>query len=295
MRTLVIGLCAVIASASSAQDLAAVEIELIDLGDGIAMLIGQGGNIGLSVGKDGSFLIDDQFAPLTPKIRASVKAFGGGPVRFVLNTHFHGDHTGGNERLGESGAVIVAHHNVRERMSQEQRNGLTGSVTPPSPALALPVLTFGEDVAFHLNGHTLRAHHVPSAHTDGDAIVYIEEPNVLHMGDAYFAGQYPYIDIDGGGSIDGMIDAAETGLSLSDPETRVIPGHGPLSSRAELAAYRDMLVAVRLAVQREIAAGHTVAQAVAARPTRELDARWATGFMKPEAIVRVVYRSLEQR
>ena len=288
--TALLGLC--LAGAAGAQNLEGVEIETVDLGDGVAMLVGQGGNIGLSVGDDGSFLIDDQFAPLTPKIRAAVEAFGGGPVRFVVNTHFHGDHSGGNEPLARAGAVVVAHDNVRARMSTPQHNALRGTSTPPSPPAARPLLTYGDAVTFHLNGQTIRAVHVPHAHTDGDSIIHVAGANVLHMGDTYFAGMYPYIDVDGGGSIDGLIAAAGRGLELADDETRIIPGHGPLSTRADLEAYRDMLVALRAAVQEQIDAGRSSEEAIAARPTRALDPVWATGFMKPEYIVRVVYRSL---
>ena len=288
--TALLGLC--LAGAAGAQNLEDVEIETVDLGDGVAMLVGQGGNIGLSVGDDGSFLIDDQFAPLTPKIRAAVEAFGGGPIRFVVNTHFHGDHSGGNEPLARAGAVVVAHDNVRARMSTPQHNALRGTSTPPSPPAARPLLTYGDAVTFHLNGKTIRAVHVPHAHTDGDSIIHVAGANVLHMGDTYFAGMYPYIDVDGGGSIDGLIAAAGRGLELADDETRIIPGHGPLSTRADLEAYRDMLVALRAAVQEQIDAGRSSEEAIAARPTRALDPVWATGFMKPEYIVRVVYRSL---
>jgi cyclase len=279
----------------SAQDFDAVEIETIELGDGLAMLVGAGGNIGVSVGADGAFLIDDQFAPLSARIRAAVSALGADEIRFVINTHWHGDHTGGNEILGQGGAVIVAHDNVRERMSTEQVQKIRGRTIPASPGAALPVITFSAGATLHLNGHAIRAVHVPHAHTDGDALIHIADANVLHMGDTYFQGAYPYIDLDSGGSLQGVIAAADVALGLANETTKIVPGHGKLSNAAELREYRGMLVAVRNAVAAELAAGKSVEEVVAAKPTAALDAKWATGFIKPDQIVGIAAASLSAR
>jgi glyoxylase-like metal-dependent hydrolase (beta-lactamase superfamily II) len=272
-----------------------VEISTTVLGSGFFMLSGAGGNIGVSVGSDGVFLIDDQFAPLTPKIRSAVAALGEGSIRFVLNTHWHGDHTGGNENLGEAGALIVAHHKVRERMSTPQFMEAFQRRVPASPSAALPVVTFGEEIAFHLNGHTLDVVHVAGAHTDGDSIVHVPSANVLHMGDAYFNGFYPFFDLSTGGSVEGMIAAMKLGLGLSDPETRIIPGHGALSNRSELEASVQMLTTVRDRVANAIAAGQSLDEVVASRPTADLDAEWGDGFLKPDRFVTFVYQSLSAR
>ena len=229
------------AQPSNAQDLADVEIETIDLGHGIAMLTGRGGNIGVSVGEDGVFLIDDQFAPLTDRIRAAVSRLSERPIRFLVNTHWHGDHTGGNENLGRAGVVIVAHAAVRERMSSEQYMVAFDRHTPPSPGPALPAITFGEEVTFHLNGDTIHVFHVDPAHTDGDSIVHFENAGVIHMGDTYFAGMYPFFDLSSAGSVKGMLAAVNRVLEIADNDTRIIPGHGPISNRKQLVAYRDML------------------------------------------------------
>ena len=227
--------------ALAAQNMDAVEIRAQSLGGGIYMLTGQGGNIGLSVGDDGVFIVDDQFAPLTDKILAAIADITSEPVRFVFNTHWHADHTGGNENLGRAGALIVAHENVRERMSMDQVLERIGRPAAESPAVAeasWPVLTFTEEVTFHLNGDELHAFHVENAHTDGDAIVHFKRANVVHMGDTFFRDRFPFIDTATGGSIDGMIAAAGTALAIMDAETQVIPGHGALSNRENLREYR---------------------------------------------------------
>ncbi|MFI5169976.1 MAG: MBL fold metallo-hydrolase, partial [Vicinamibacterales bacterium] len=186
---------AVPAAAQQQQDFSQVEIKAEKVTEGVYMLTGRGGNIGLSVGKSGSFLVDDQYAPLTDKILAVVKSVSPEPVRFLVNTHWHGDHTGGNENIGKAGVFIVAHENVRQRMSKEQFKAVFKSTTPPSPEAALPVVTFGEGVTFHWNGDEIRVYHVPPAHTDGDSIVVFRKANVVHMGDLFFNGMYPFIDV----------------------------------------------------------------------------------------------------
>ncbi len=218
-------------------------ISTVPVAPGVYMLTGQGGNIGVSVGEDGAFLIDDQFAPMVAQIRAAVQKLTPAEVRFVINTHWHGDHTGGNERLGRAGAVIVAHENVRARMSVEQFQKAFNQKVPASPKAALPVITFTRDLTLHWNGDDVEVLHVPNAHTDGDAIVRFVKANVVHMGDVFFNGSYPYIDTGGGGSLAGTLAAVDRTLGLIDGQTKVIPGHGPLGDRAALQRYRDVLQA----------------------------------------------------
>ncbi len=221
-----------------------VEIIVQHLNDNIYAIFGQGGNIGMSVGDEGIFLIDDQFAPLTPKILAAIREINDGPIRFVLNTHWHGDHTGGNENLGDEGAMIIAHDNVRLRLIEGLDRG-NGRITPPAAEGALPVLTFNDQVSLFINGEEARAIHVENAHTDGDSLIYFRDANVLHAGDTYFSGRYPFVDITSGGSIDGLIAAIELALSFVDDDTIIIPGHGPISNKAELEVYLEMLTVSR--------------------------------------------------
>jgi len=282
-----------LSTAAAAQGFDDVTIETTAVADGVHMLVGAGGNLAISSGEDGVFLVDDQFAPLTDKIRAAIAGVNDGAVRFVLNTHWHGDHTGGNENFGKAGTLIVAHDNVRVRMSTEQFSAAFDRTTPPSPKDALPVVTFNDEVTFHLNGETIHAFHVPPAHTDGDSIVHFKNADVIHMGDLYFNGMYPYIDIDAGGSIDGVIAAAGRVLEMMADGTKLIPGHGPLSNRAELTAYRDMLSGVRNAVAEAMAAGKSADEIVAAGPTAPWDEVWGGGFMKPDVFTGIVARSLE--
>jgi cyclase len=291
------GILLLAASPALAQSdrLAAVEIRPTDLGNGVWMLTGAGGNMGLSVGPDATFLIDDQFAPLTPKIQAAVAAITDRPVRFVVNTHWHGDHTGGNENFGEAGAVIVAHDNVRRRMSTVQVSAVFGDTTPASPHAALPVLTFADAVTFHLNGQEIAVTHHPTAHTDGDAVIRFRAANVVHMGDLYFNGMYPFIDLESGGSAKGVLRAVESILAGVDDATRIIPGHGPLATRADLATYRDMLAGTIAAVASLVAEGKSREEALAAKPTAAWDAAWGGGFMKPDAYAGSLYDSLKGR
>jgi cyclase len=270
-----------------------VEIKPTDLGSGRARRPGAGANIGVSTGPDGVFLIDDQYAPLTEKIRAAISAISKEPVRFVLNTHWHGDHTGGNENLGEAGALILAHHHVRERLSTEQYQALRKRKIPASAESAWPVVTFEDGVTLHLNGQTIEATHVESAHTDGDSIVYFREADLLHMGDTYFSGMYPFIDTSSGGRIDGMIEAADRGLAIAGPKTRIIPGHGLLSNREELSSTRAMLIGVRDRVRNMIDESLDRAQVVASKPSQEFDGRYGGGFIKPDMFVGIVFDSLK--
>jgi len=270
-----------------------VEISAQKVADGVYLLQGVGGNIGASIGKDGIFLVDDQYAPLTEKITAALAAIDDGPVRFVLNTHWHGDHTGGNENLGRTGALIVAHDDVRTRMSVDQFVEIFEREVPASSPAALPVVTFNDTVTFHLNDDVIHVFHVPPAHTDGDSIVHFREADVVHMGDVYWNGMYPVIDYSAGGSIDGMIEAVEIALALVGPATRVIPGHGEISGRAELVAFRDMLRSARERIVPLVRSGKSLEEIVAAKPTAELDETWGQGFMKPEMFVKAVLGGLK--
>ena len=281
-----------VAPAQAQQDFAEVEVQTLPVSENVYMLTGSGGNIGLSVGDDGAFVVDDQYAPLTEKILAAIGERTDEPVRFVVNTHWHGDHTGGNENMGEAGALIVAHENVRARMSVEQFNEIWNRTTPPSPEGALPVITFTEAVTFHWNGDTIHVVHVGPAHTDGDAIIHFADANVVHMGDTFFNGMYPFIDTSSGGTLDGTIAAADRVLAMADDATKIIPGHGPLGTKADLQAYRDMLADVRSRMQALIDEGKTKEEIVADRPTADLDATWGGGFMQPDVWTGIVYDAM---
>jgi glyoxylase-like metal-dependent hydrolase (beta-lactamase superfamily II) len=290
-------LAAIIALASALpvaaqQDYSKVEIKTTKLSDTTYMMEGAGGNLGLSVGEDAVFLIDDQFAPLSPKITAAIARLTAKPVRFLLNTHWHFDHTGGNENFARAGAIVVAHENVRHRMSTDQFIEFMKMKEPASPRAALPVVTFAGSVTFHLNGDEMRALHIPRAHTDGDAIVHFAKSDVIHMGDVYFNGMYPFIDTSSGGTIQGVIAGCDRALAIASDSTRIIPGHGPLSNKAELKAYRDMLAIVAERIGKLVADGRTFEQIAAAKPLADLDEKWGKGFLKPEMFVSMVAQNM---
>ncbi len=261
-----------------------------DLGSGVYMLAGQGGNIGLSTGDDGAFVIDDQFARFVPTILENINALSGGPIRFVVNTHYHGDHSGGNAEMKAAGATIVAHDNVRARMSTDNENKLWGRTVKATAPEAWPTVTFSKTMTFHFNGQTVDVMHTPNAHTDGDAIVYFREADVLHMGDNFFNGMFPYIDVDAGGSVKGMIGALDTGLKTSGPNTKIIPGHGPLSSRADLRKTRDILVDIQKRVQARIDKGEsldTILQSGILSDYSDL-----ASFIDEKNMIKIAYRSI---
>ena len=273
---------------AAAQDWSKVEIKTTKLGDTTYMMEGAGGNLGLSIGEDAVFVIDDQFAPVSDKIMAAIAKLTAKPVRFVLNTHWHFDHTGGNENFAKAGAIVVAHENVRNRMGTDQLIEFLKMPQPASPKGALPVVTFAGSVTFHLNGDEIRVLHVPRAHTDGDAIVHFAKSDVIHMGDVYFNGMYPFIDTSSGGTIAGTIAACDLVLDIAKDSTRIIPGHGPLSNRAELKVYRDLLAAARDRIGKLVADGRKVEEIVAAKPMAEYDAKWGTGFIKADRFPEMV-------
>jgi cyclase len=290
-RIAALGLAA-LAAAAHAQDFSKVEIQATKVTETVYMLTGAGGNLGLSVGEDAVFLIDDQFAPLTPKINEAIAKLTRQPVKFLLNTHWHYDHTGGNENYGRAGTIIVAHENVRKRMSTDQVIEFFKQPIKAAPKAALPVVTFNGAVSFHLNGEEIRGIHVPRAHTDGDAIVHFLGSDVIHMGDVYFNGYYPFIDSSAGGTVDGVIAACDQVLGIATDKTRIIPGHGPLSNRAELKAYRDMLAAISGRIKKMIAEGRKLEEITASKVSADFDDKWGKGFIPPHKFAEMIAMGL---
>jgi glyoxylase-like metal-dependent hydrolase (beta-lactamase superfamily II) len=286
--------CLVATSAFAQQDFSKVQIKTIPVARGVYMLVGSGGNIGLSVGQDGAFLIDDQYAPLTDKILKAISAVTDKPVHFLVNTHWHYDHTGGNENIGKGDTIIVAHENVRKRLAKGQFMKVFNANIPPSPPKALPVITFDDSVTFHWNDETLEVVHARSAHTDGDAVIYFKSTNVVHVGDLFFNGIYPFIDGESGGSMEGVIAGVGEVLDRIDDNTKVIPGHGPLGNKTDLKAYRDMLAGVHERMTKLIKAGKHIDEIVAAKPTADYDAKWGGGFLKPDQWVQIVYSVMQK-
>jgi glyoxylase-like metal-dependent hydrolase (beta-lactamase superfamily II) len=269
-----------------------VQIKTIKTSGNVYMLMGSGGNIGVLAGDDGVFLVDDQFAPLTKKIKDAIGKFSDKEIRFVINTHWHYDHVGGNENLGETGSVIIAHENVRKRMSTDQFIKFFQSKVPAYPKVALPIITFTRDLKFHLNGEEVHVFHVKNAHTDGDAIIYFRNSNVIHTGDIYFSGIYPFIDTSTHGSVNGVIDAAQHVLSIINDDTKVIPGHGPLSNKAKLREYVDMLISLRAKITKLISSGKTLEEIQKAKPAQEFEEKWGHGLLTSDQFVQILYTDL---
>jgi cyclase len=292
MRTLTIVASLFIATAALAQqDFSKVEIKVEKVAAGIYMLTGAGGNIGVSTGEDGIVIIDDQFAPLAPKIKEALKGISDKPIRFILNTHYHGDHTGGNEVFGREG-TIIAHENVRKRLA----SGSTalGRETPPAPKGALPIITFNDRATVHFNGEDIRAIHLPSGHTDGDSVIEFPSAKVVHMGDDFFNGTFPFVDVQNGGSVSGLIKNVDTVLGRIDDGTKVIPGHGPLSDKKGLAAFGAMLKGTWAAVAAGKKGGQTLEQLKSAKVLAAWDS-WGTGFIKTDAWLELLFNEIDKR
>ncbi|MCB1185131.1 MBL fold metallo-hydrolase [bacterium] len=293
VRLAVILVCAAAGGFAAAQDrFADVKIEVTPVAGGVHMLTGAGGNMGLFVGEDGPFLVDDQYAPLSERIMAAIATVTDEPVTFVFNTHYHGDHTGGNEAFGETGSFLVSHANVRRRLTADQFSELLQRKNEAAAPGAWPVITFTDSLTFHWNGDEVRAFHVPHAHTDGDGVLHFPGANVVHSGDVIFFGLYPYIDTSAGGSIDGMIAGVERILGLCDDETRVIPGHGPLLGKAEVAAHLAMLKKARAQVAAAMADGSDLAAVLAKKPCAEWDESHGQVWLTSDQFVESVYASL---
>jgi glyoxylase-like metal-dependent hydrolase (beta-lactamase superfamily II) len=279
---------------SIAQEFDQVQIESIKVADGVYMLTGAGGNIGISAGKDGILMIDTQFAELREKIQSAISEIGRGPIRIVLNTNWHYDHSYGNEPLGISGALIIAHENTRMRMMSEQYFADFDMTIPVFPEKALPVMTFKNSLTLHFNDDEIDVVHIENAHSDADIAIYFRKANVIHTGDLFFSGTYPYIDVSHGGSTDGMIDASVRILSMIDENTKIIPGHGTLSNREGLIKFREMLITLRDRIKSQIEEGKTIEEVIASKPTAKFDEEWAQGI-QPEMIVGIIYNDLAKK
>jgi len=272
-----------------------VKIVPIKITEQIYMLKGSGGNIGVLIGAEGTLMIDNQFAPLSNKINGAIKTLSPGEIKFALNTHVHGDHSGGNENFNRMGAVLVAHDNVRERMMKEQVNTSTNRTTPPRDKQAWPLITFADKINFHLNGEDVILHHFDKGHTDGDVIVQFKNANVVHTGDAFVRYGYPYIDLSNGGSINGFVNTLDKILALIDDNTKVIPGHGELATKADVKKVRDGVADIRDQVAAALKKGTKIESITGLGITDKYEKEWGKGFVKGKDFVLVVAESLSAK
>jgi len=282
-------------TAGAQNNFDSVQIHTTPLAGTVSMMTGAGGNMGVCAGDDGAFLVDAEYAPLTQKIVSAVNEMTKKPIKYLFNTHYHGDHVSGNENFGKAGVTIVAHDNIRQRMSTDQFNPVFNMKTPAYPAAALPAITYTDEITFHINGEDIHCVHVPNAHTNGDGFVHFMKANVINTGDLFFNGIYPFIDVNAGGSINGMIAAADKILSMANADTKIIPGHGPLSNADGLRKFQKMLVGIRDNVQKLVKEGKSADEVKAAKPTKEYDAEWGNGFMKPDTFTGIVYSDLSKK
>jgi glyoxylase-like metal-dependent hydrolase (beta-lactamase superfamily II) len=277
-----------ISVAVAQQDFSKVEIKATKVAGNIYMLEGSGGNIGVCAGDDGIVIVDDQYAPLANKIKEALKGISDKPLKFVINTHFHGDHTGGNAEFG-SEATIIAHENVRKRL---KAGGTGAGAAKPAPKEALPIITFNDKTTVHVNGEDIRAIHFPHGHTDGDSVIFFTQANVVHMGDDFVTYGFPFVDVKSGGSISGMIAGDEKVLGMLQPDTKIIPGHGPLSTPAELRKFIDMLKETRAIVADGMKQGKTVQQLKDEHVLARFDSL-GKGFIKTDAWIDTLYNDVK--
>jgi cyclase len=282
-------------TAAQEQDFSKVEIKVQKVADGIYMLQGAGGNIGASVGEDGIVIVDDQFAPLVPKIQAALKGISDKPVRFVLNTHYHFDHTGGNLDFGKANSTIVAHENVRKRLAQGSIVKRFNITRPPAAKEALPVITFDKTASIHLNGEDIRAIHFPNGHTDGDSVIFFTKANVVHMGDCFFNGSFPFVDLDSGGTVLGYIQAIEGVLKQVNQDTKFIPGHGPLATTDDARKYVAMLKETRALVAEAVDKKMTLEQMKAKKILAKFTEQFDKGFIKTDDWIDTLYADVTQK
>jgi cyclase len=287
---MIVCLCAI---RTTAQDWSKVEIKVTKVSGNVYMLEGSGGNIGVSVGPDGILIVDDQFAPLADKIKAALKTLGEGRLKFVLNTHYHGDHTGGNIAFGPD-APIIAQTNVRKRLSEEQKSKFFNRTTPASPKEALPVITFDNAVSVFFNGEEIKVIHFPHGHTDGDSVIFFTGSNVVHMGDDFFNGRFPVVDLEAGGDVEGMTKNIADIISKLPAGVKIIPGHGPLSDADGLKLFHNMLVQTTDIVRKRMAAGKTLDQ-IKAEGLPEEWKTWGSGFIKTDVWLTLVFNSLSAK
>src|SRR5688572_26746928 len=286
-------LCALPAGAAAQTDFSKVEMKATKVAGNVYMLEGAGGNIGVSVGTDGILIVDDQFAPLADKIRAALKELNQGKLRFILNTHWHGDHTGANAQFGPE-ATIIAHDNVRKRLSTEQKIPFFKSTVPASPKEALPVITFDNSLSVHFNGEDIRAIHFPNGHTDGDSVIFFTTSNVVHLGDNFFAGAFPFVDVDNGGNVVGLTKNTGEIITKIPAGAKLIPGHGPLATIDDLNLYHRMLLETTDIVRKKVAAGKTVDQ-IKSEGLPEEWKSWGTRFIKTDQWIELIHISLTQK
>jgi glyoxylase-like metal-dependent hydrolase (beta-lactamase superfamily II) len=287
-----LALCALAGAAGAQQDPdpAKVEMKVQKVAGNVYMLTGSGGNIGVSIGEDGILVVDDQFASLIPKIQEALKGLSDKPVRFVLNTHWHFDHTGGNKDFSKT-STIIAHDNVRKRLAEGNPN-LLGMKIPPAPPEALPVITFDQSLTIHVNGEDIRALHYAKGHTDGDSIVFFPKSNVVHMGDDFVTYGFPFVDVASGGSLLGLIENADQAMAAVPDDVKVIPGHGPLSTKADVKKFTGMLSECVELVRAGQKKGQTLEQMKASNVLAKHDAL-GQGFIKTPAFIELIYNELQ--